>query len=193
MMMFKPAFFIARFRAAVGIATLSFGIIASGAPIPAAADGLGTSAEYIVAFSRYVQWQDEDRLPAWNICFLGEISRDQEQLYVDRTVRNKPFTVRSISADAPLNDCQVIDLTAANLKTAKRVLVKSRHLPILTVGSGPEFCSIGGQICLSKDADAARSSQKFELNLSTIKESKLTISARLLTIGLPHTADEDAR
>jgi len=190
--MCTPAFCIARCRAAVGIITLALSAIASGTPLPAAADGLSTSAEYIVAFSRYVQWQDEDRLPTWNVCYVGEIPHEQQQLYVDRTVRNKPFAVRNMKADAPFNDCQVIDLTTANLKAAKQVLAKSRRMPILTVGSGAEFCSIGGQICLNKDGDE-RASQKFGLNLSNIKESKLTVSARLLTIGLAHTANEDAR
>lgn len=192
-MMYNSAFCFARLRAAVGIATLSFGVLASATSPPAAADGLGSSAAYIVAFSRYVQWQDEDNLPAWSVCFVGAIPRDEEQLYVDRTVRNKRFAVRNISADAQFSDCQVIDLTAANLETAKRILAKSRRMPILTVGSGQEFCSMGGQICLHKETDGNGPSQKFGLNLSTIKEAKLTVSARLLTIGLVHPANEETK
>ena len=192
-MMFTPAFCIARSRAAVGIATLALGIIAGSAPTPAAADGLSTSAEYIVAFSRYVQWQDEDRLPAWNICFVGDIPHDQQQLYVDRTVRNKPFVVRNINAETAFSDCQVLDLTTANTETTKRILAKCRHMPILTVGLGSEFCSIGGQICLNRDNDGTKPSQKFGLNLSNIREAKLTVSARLLTIGLVRTANEDTK
>lgn len=182
-----------RLRAAVGVATLFLAAIFSGVPVPVAADGLSNSAEYIIAFSRYVQWQDEERLPAWNICYVGEIPRDQERLYLDRTVRNKPFAVRNISADATFRDCQVIDLTAVNLETAKNILIKCRHMPILTVGSGAEFCSIGGQICLGKTNDDAKSSQKFGLNLSNIKESKLTVSARLLTIGLVRNTNEETK
>lgn len=190
-MMFKPALRIARLRAAVGIATLVFGAMASGTPPPAAADGLSTSAEYIVAFSRYVQWQDEDQLSVWSVCYVGEMPRDQEQLYIDSSVRNKPFAVRNIKADAAFSTCQIIDLTGASTETAKRILAKSRRMPILTVGSGSEFCSIGGQICLSKNSEDTKSAQKFGLNLSNIKESKLNVSARLLTIGLVRNTNED--
>ncbi len=171
---------------------LALGVLTGSMPVTAAADGLDTSAEYIVAFSRYVQWAGEDQLNAWNVCFVGEIPRDQERLYADRTVRNKSFVVRSIKTNASLGDCQILDLTTANLETVTRILARSRRMPILTVGSGSDFCSLGGQICLHMDK-RAKSPQKFEVNLSNIRESKLQVSARLLAIGLVRNPGEETR
>lgn len=190
-MICTTAMCIGRLRAWAG--ALALGIAAGIASPPATADGLDTSAEYIAAFFRYVQWLDEDQLPAWTVCFAGEMPPDQQRTYLDRTVRGKPFLIRDINADAPLNDCQAIDLTVADIETSTRILARSRGLPILTVGSGAEFCSRGGQICLRKDGVDAKSSRNFAVNLSNIKESKLQVSARLLTIGLVSTANEDAR
>ncbi len=192
-MTFNPTSRLGRLRSVFGIIALALGTLVSVTPVPATADGLRTSAQYIVAFFRYVQWQNEERLPAWNVCFAGELPRDQERAYAGRTVREKPFVLRRINADASLGDCQALDLTTANIETATRILAKSRQMPILTVGSGPEFCSIGGQICLYMDASASKTAQKFAVNLYNIKESKLQVSARLLAMGSARAPMDDAR
>lgn len=148
----------------------------------AAPDGLSTSAEYIAGFVRHVRWQDEAQLPAWRVCVVGALPRDQERAYVGRVVRGKPFVVVYIEVDAALEDCQVLDLTAADIDTAKHLLSDARKMPILAVGSGAAFCAAGGQICLHIGSGAP-STQKFEVNLSTIRESRLDVSARLLGVG----------
>lgn len=154
------------------------------------ADGLNSSAEYIAAFVRYVHWQDEERLPAWNICIVGAVPAAQDGFYSDRLVRGKPFSVHRIQDDAALSDCQVIDLTAADAQTVARTLERSRHLPILAVGSGSGFCSSGGQICLHLGDAAPGERQKFEVNISAMKTAMLGVSARLLTLGSARTADK---
>lgn len=186
-----PAYFMDRLRATISISALIIGPGFFSVPLPATADGLNTSTEYIVGFFRYVQWQSENQLSAWNVCTVGDFPQDQLRVYADRTARNKPFSIRNINPDAALNDCQALDLTRTNIETAKRILMRSRHMPILTVGSNPEFCSIGGQICLNLNDSSPTRPQKFAVNLSAFKDSKLEISARLLSIG--RTTSEDAR
>lgn len=151
-------------------------------------DGLSTSAEYIAVFVRHVRWPAEAQLSAWRVCAVGNLPRDQERAYTGRTVGNKPFVVSYIAADALLGDCQVLDLTAVDIKTARQILSRIRKMPILTVGSGSGFCSSGGQICLHLVSGSSPTRQKFEINLSTIKESALEVSARLLTVGSVHAA-----
>ena len=182
-----------RLCAAVRLTVIITGLAIYSLPTPTRADGLNTSAEYIIGFFRYVQWPDEERLPAWNVCYVGELPQEQGRIYAERTARNKPISARSISADAPINDCQVLDLTTADIKTAKRILARSRLLPILAVGSRSDFCSIGGQICLNLNSVGVKGLPKFGVNLSTIRESKLEISARLLTIGQIRAGAEDTR
>lgn len=174
-------------------AVLSFWIVPAGAQTPATTGGLDTSAEYIVGFVRHVRWKAEDQLPAWQVCVMGDLPRDQEQAYVGRTVRGKGFEVSHVEADAALDDCQVLDLTAADGELAEQVLTRIRSMPILAVGSGADFCSAGGQICLHIAAQNPQPRRKFEVNLSTIKESTLEVSARLLTVGMVRAASEDQR
>lgn len=182
-----------RLRATAGRLALVLAVAIFSIPAIAAADGLDTPSEYIAGFFRYVQWPDEEHFPSWTVCLVGKLSPEQTQFYAGRSARGKPFTVRGINADAPINDCQVLDLTSSDIKTAKRVLNRSRQMPILTVGSNREFCSIGGQICLHLNTDDAKRQPKFEVNLSTFRDSKLEVSARLLTIGQIRGPNEDLK
>lgn len=167
------------------------------APLPGRAqgqtqtDGLSTSAEYIAGFVRYVHWQDEERLDAWNICIVGNLPSEQDRAYANRVVRGKPFKVRRIDAEASFADCQVLDLTALNTAAANRLLERARRLPILAVGSGSEFCSSGGQICLHLGNHRPVDQQKFEVNISAMRDAALGVSSRLLTLGSSRTAAAD--
>lgn len=156
-------------------------------------DGLNSSAEYIAGFVRYVHWQDEEHLEAWNVCIVGNLPFEQDNAYADRLVRGKSFKVRRIDAEATLSDCQVLDLTAADADTAARLLARVRRLPILAVGSGASFCSAGGQICLNLARHSPADRQKFEVNISAMREAALGVSARLLTLGSSRTAGNDAQ
>lgn len=154
-------------------------------------DGLSSSAEYIAGFVRYVHWRDEDRLEAWNICIVGDVPAEQDRVYAERVVRGRPFKVRRIEAGAPLDGCQVLDLTAIDASATNRVLERARRLPILAVGSGSAFCSSGGQICLHLAGQRATEQQKFEVNISAMREAALGVSSRLLTLGSSRTASTD--
>lgn len=151
------------------------------------ADGLRNSSEYIAGFVRYVHWRNEEHLAAWTVCVVGNLPPEQDSVYADRLVRGKRFAVRHIDEEAPLADCQVLDLTASDAATAARLLARARHQPILAVGSGSTFCSSGGQICLYLDSKQAEQ-QKFEVNISAMREATLGVSARLLTLGSSRTA-----
>lgn len=192
-MICSTTFFKDRLRTAAGMVALVLATAFFSIPGPAEADGLSTPSEYIVGFFRYVQWPDEDRLQNWTVCFVGKLPPEQAQFYADRSARDKPFIVRGINADAPLGECQALDLSTVDADAAKHILHHARNLPILTVGSGSEFCSIGGQICLHLNADSRNRSPKFEVNLSTFRNSKLEISARLLTIGQIRASSGDAK
>ena len=154
--------------------------LAAGACMGAAAFAaeLETSREYIVGFVRYVHWNDEAGVAAWTVCVV-EPATPGATGYAEESVRGKAFVVRRIADTDPIAGCHVLDLTGAAADASDRMLQRTRGQPILSVGSGPAFCSAGGLICLRGDGGA----QKFEVNLSAVKASGLTVSSRLLMLG----------
>lgn len=149
--------------------------------VPAAAaqpGGLRTSSDYIAGFVRYVYWPEEDRISAWTVCIDGPLPAGEEQAYAGRTARGKPFVVRRLQADATTDGCRILDLTAADKLLVRQRLLSVRHQPLLTVGSGADFCSAGGHICLHP----ANAPHGFDLNLSSLQDAGLNVSARLLKL-----------
>jgi hypothetical protein len=148
--------------------------------VPAAnGNELTTSAQYILGFVRYISWPREESIDAWHICIADGVPGEQDRLYLDETANGKRFIVRHISVDDPLTSCHVLDLTGLDAARSAEIIQRVRHLPVLTVGSEFAFCSEGGLICLRlHDRE-----QKFEVNLSAVKASGLTISAKLLRLG----------
>ncbi|MGH8123276.1 MAG: YfiR family protein [Rudaea sp.] len=139
-----------------------------------------TSAEYIVGFVRYVHWNRENDIAAWQICVAAGVTPRSDRTYAGQMVRGKRFAVRRVAArDDEVSTCHVLDLTGTDAVSTAALLRKSRRLPILTVGNGTNFCDLGGVLCLR----LGEPGQKFEINLSAVKESGLNISARLLQLG----------
>lgn len=158
-------------------------------PFIAQAAGLTTPAEYIIGFVRYVHWAGAERAADWQICVVASAPRDSDRAYAGQLAHGKPFVVRYISRDDGIATCHVLDLTQADAASAAALLQRARHLPILTVGSGPNFCSLGGVLCLR----LGDPEQKFEINLSAVKESHLNISARLLMLGSSRSGATEGR
>ncbi len=149
------------------------------APLIAQCAGLATSAEYIIGFVRYVHWDREDQADAWQICVATRAPLDSNRAYAGQMVRGKRFAVRRVAYNDDIATCHVLDLTGADAASAAVLLQKAQRLPILTVGRGSNFCSSSGVLCLR----LGDPEQKFEINLSAVKESGLNVSARLLMLG----------
>lgn len=147
----------------------------------------GSPDDYIVGFVRYVHWPDEDAARAWTVCIAGLGADDRDARYVNERVRNKPFAWRPVEGAQDLDGCQVLDLTRADKAASAALLARSRGRPLLSVGRGADFCTAGGLICLHDPGDE----RAFEVNLSAIKESGLSVSARLLRLGAGHAPQGD--
>lgn len=161
--------------------------------------GLRTSSEYIAGFARYVYWPGEDRIAAWTVCIAGALPASEETAYDGRSVRGKPFVVRRLAESEAVDGCQILDLTAAGTAEVERRILSVRRLPVLTVGSGSSFCSTGGHICLHP----AKAPYGFDINISSLRDAGLNVSARLLKLIAadfaalfdpdPHPLTEQAR
>lgn len=162
------------------IASLAMACLLSSAY--AQSSGLNTSSQYIASFLSYVHWPDEERIPIWTICIVGSLPSGEELEYANRIARGKRFVAQRLSEGASTLGCQVIDLTAAKPDVVQHIILEVGRRPVLMIGNGSEFCSAGGQICLHP-VDAPTG---FGINLSTMHETGLTVSSRLLRLTSAH-------
>ncbi|WP_320171695.1 YfiR family protein [Maridesulfovibrio sp.] len=76
-------------------------------------------------------------------------------------------------------DCQVLFLDGDNMRVIAAILKKIKGLPILTIGSSPEFLSMGGMINLVESG----SRFKLQVNVCAARQAGLTISSKLLNLS----------
>jgi hypothetical protein len=153
----------------------------------AAHAGLSTPQDYISRFVLYVRWPDDAAIRAWQVCVASpETSGDD--YYATLTVRERPFTVRHVTAADALDACQILDLSGIDAAQATHFLQPHVLHGVLTVGDGKDFCSAGGLICLRLQQPQGG----FEVNLSAVKNSGLAINAQLLMLARQQAADAGA-
>ena len=138
-----------------------------------------TAQDYINGFVLYVRWPDDAHIRSWQVC-TSATANDIDAGYAARQVRDRPFVVRHLKNGEALDGCQILDLTGTDTAAVAALLKAAQaRQGLLTVGSGRDFCSAGGMICLLPQEPRGG----FEVNLSAIKSSQLAINARLLMMA----------
>ncbi|MEP7043560.1 MAG: YfiR family protein [Dokdonella sp.] len=172
-----------RARVLIAFALMAlFAIAAASSTEPDEAD------DYIAGFVRYVHWPYEDMAANWTLCVGGDPAVDRDARRAAGNARGKSFVLRHVDSADGLDGCHVLDLTGADHATSVALLARSRGRPVLSVGRGADFCTAGGLICLREPG----SERAFEVNLSAIRESGLSVSARLLRLGAARTPQDGA-
>jgi len=162
-----------------GSARLLLALLAALLAAPMARAAAPTPQEYISGFVLYVRWPGDETIKSWQVCVAGG-NAAADAHYTGLRVRERPFEVRAVKPGDGLNGCQILDLTGAE-PSATAALLKTTQgrNGLLTVGSGRDFCSAGGQICLH----TAEARGGFEVNLSAIKNAGFLINAKLLMMA----------
>lgn len=134
-------------------------------------------SEYIQRFIQYVRWPGDKQIERWHICVPGGLAQTRTD-YDGADVRGREFEIRLSKIPDDMAGCHVLDLSGLTLEQAKPFLVELDDAPILTVGSGTDFCSAGGAICLTPSA-----TRPFSIDLNAVRRAQLQINARLLRMG----------
>lgn len=158
-----------------GIAALLLAL----ASLHAARAAVPTPQEYIAGFVLYVRWPGDETVKSWQVCVATPADAGDAH-YTGLRVRERPFEIRHVKPGDALGSCQILDLTATDPATTAALLKNTQgRNGLLTVGSGRDFCSAGGQICLHMGE--ARGG--FEVNLSAVKNAGFLINAKLLMMA----------
>lgn len=141
-------------------------------------------AAFLYNFARLVDWPKEafkSNSDPINLCLIGEDHFDNAL----RTIQNKKIQKRRlvIQRFIKLSDvsyCHILFISHSELNRISEILAATRTYPILTVSEIPDFAEQNGHIRLFLSDEEKLN---LEVNLDSIKQSKLTISSRILTLA----------
>lgn len=149
-----------------------------------AESGLGT-AELVSAILGYTAWPARDRASVV-LCVSRAAPEAAAILALAQQQRLRwPLVGRGIEVDEPLPAaCDAIYFEGWQAQAQRQALRGLAGRPVLSIGSGSEFCSDGGLFCLAPGPAGLR----FEVNLDAVARSGLRVHPQVLRLARPRPA-----
>lgn len=171
-------------------------VLASGASSAHAQD-VSSASEYLIKagfiynFANLVQWPAASFPQSDSVIVIAIVGEDHFGTTINhvldgKKVNGRPFTIRHfksvselLKSRGDLKDCQILYISASEIRHANEVVQALKGMPILTIGEMPGFANGGGIINLVVEDNRVR----FEVNVQAAKEADLNISSRLLALA----------
>jgi hypothetical protein len=152
------------------------------------APAIKIKAAYIFQFTKFIEWPDNNikSKKSFTICILGS-----EPILSQLQPLNKlNIIIKSLKEKDTLVGCEILYIGKSAEKKVNKIIKLIRYHPILTVSSIPNFVNTGGMI----NFVIADNKVRIEINLNSIRDADLNISAKLLEISLnvnQHSSRDD--
>lgn len=139
----------------------------------------------LYAFGRYVTWPEtafgDPKQPFVIGVFGGNPFGDAlERIAAKKQLNGRAIVVRQLSAAEEVNRCHMVFISRTVTRESEALLVQqAAGKPVLLVGESPGFAERGGIINFYQSGENVR----FELNPDKGVESRLSLNAKLLSLG----------
>jgi hypothetical protein len=155
-----------------------------------AAEEYALKAEFIERFTHFVDWPDSafsSPDAPFVICVLGENPFDDylAQIAAARTIRSRKVRVSLPKGLGDVKRCHVLFVARSEKARLAAILSQTNDQPILTIGDTEGFAQRGVLINFYLDGDKVR----FEVNADAVKKSGLKVSAQLMNLARPASAN----
>jgi hypothetical protein len=146
-------------------------------------------ASLILKLLEYVTWPEGSGPGEGEAIVIGVVGDSPlldklNQLANFSSLDPKPV-VRSVSTEEELADIHVAFLSTEDETELKQDLENIGELRILTLSDKEGFVELGVMVNFMKDLDAT-SKEKFEVNISAVKNAEMKISSRFLKLAKIH-------
>jgi YfiR/HmsC-like len=144
----------------------------------------------LYAFGRYVTWPPEAFSAADSPFVIGLLGNNPfgdalDRIAAKKSLDGRTIVVRSISNPAECARCHIVFVPrTVSSETEAELFRQAAGKPVLLVGESPGFANRGGIINFYQSGSNIR----FELNPDKGIESRLSLNAKLLTLGTKATA-----
>jgi hypothetical protein len=141
-------------------------------------------AEFIERFTRFIEWPSTAVPPPdhpFVVCSIGgsPIEAYLRSLVTTRKIKNRSAELRLLSRADDIDGCQIVVIARGERGKLGRILERTAHHPILTVGDGSGFAEQGVMIGFHFETSHVR----FDINAEAAKASGLQFSSQLLRVG----------
>jgi len=139
----------------------------------------------LYAFGRYVTWPNAAFSASDSPFVIGILGGNPfgdalDRIAAKKTLNGRPIVVRSITNPAESAQCHILFVPrTVSAETEAELFRQAAGKPILLVGEAPGFANRGGIINFYHSGSNVR----FELNPDKGVESRLSLNAKLLTLG----------
>jgi hypothetical protein len=154
--------------------------IAPAIRVSAQQDERAVRAAYVFNLTKYVTWPDKHDKLSVGVIDQGGMGPVLKSVLDNKSSDGRPITVVMHSADAPLNECDVLYVSGVQAPTLKSIIERTKGRPVLTVGDNDRFVRSGGMIALVRSGDEVQ----IEINLSALRSRHMDVSSRLLSIAV---------
>ena len=140
-------------------------------------EDLVVKATYIEKFSRFVTWPKQEN--SNDSCFVIGVYNSAnfveilENVYANKTIKNKPVTVKNFHNSDKITSCQVLYIAKDIDNEVARILMETKNLPILTISHATGFAEKG---VIINFVSINHKRSKFKINQSAVMNSGLRIS-----------------
>ncbi len=155
--------------------------ISSGNAGPREFDEYEVKAAFLGNILKFIDGPNKERETGnYRICIYGS---DPFGRYTDIIqgvkIRGKAVQVRNTGSLRALSGCSILFVSSSERRRINSVLEAVRDLDVLTVGDTEGYAKQGIMVNFYIEA----SKVKFEINLTSIKRSRINVSSQLLKLG----------
>jgi len=141
-------------------------------------DEYEVKAVFLANFFKFVEWPTRDRY--YRLCIYGSDPFGGHVKILDGIkIRGKTLEIRRPVSVRAVNDCNILFISSSERRRMHALLDAIRGLDLLTVGDTEGYAQEGVMVNFYIEA----SKVKFEINLDSIKKSRIGVSSQLLKLG----------
>lgn len=139
----------------------------------------------LYAFGKYVSWPEssfEGPASPFVIAVLGPdpFGGALDTIAKAKKIENRPIVIKRFAKPEEYSNCHILFISKSFAPELEAQLLEQlAHQPVLIVGESPGFAERGGIINFYQSGSNVR----FELNPDKATEARLSLSAKLLTLG----------
>lgn len=131
-------------------------------------------------FAKYADWPGQDKMQSIQLCFFTERFKQSFAALRDKTIFDKPVTVRQLNEIEQAGACHLVYIDRGERDLLQRLFVFLRDKPVLTVSDITGFSDDGGMIEIFRVNNRFR----FKVNLSQLQASQLKMSSQVLKLAV---------